>query len=105
MNRHHGSSATGRISTVEQPIKFGLALNFRTAKALDLTVPPRRGDRIKKPKLIEYSFGDRKAQVEFTRKSDGCQSACYIRSESTHSVEQQRQGWQSILNNFARHVQ
>jgi hypothetical protein len=26
-------------------------------------------------------------------------------AESTHPVEQQRQGWQSILNNFARHVE
>jgi hypothetical protein len=25
-------------------------------------------------------------------------------SESINSAEQQRQGWQAILNNFARHV-
>jgi hypothetical protein len=26
-------------------------------------------------------------------------------SESTHSIEQQRDGWLAILNNFARHVE
>jgi hypothetical protein len=26
-------------------------------------------------------------------------------SESTHSIDQQRDGWQAILNNFAKHVQ
>jgi hypothetical protein len=26
-------------------------------------------------------------------------------SESTYSIEQQRQGWLSILDNFARHVE
>ena len=26
-------------------------------------------------------------------------------SEQTHSIEQQRQGWQLILDNFARHVE
>jgi hypothetical protein len=25
-------------------------------------------------------------------------------AETTHSEEQQRQGWQAILNNFAKHV-
>jgi hypothetical protein len=26
-------------------------------------------------------------------------------SESTHSIELQRRGWQAILNNFARHAE
>jgi hypothetical protein len=26
-------------------------------------------------------------------------------AETEHSVEQQRQGWQAILNNFAKHVE
>jgi hypothetical protein len=26
-------------------------------------------------------------------------------AESTHSIEQQREGWQAILNNFAQYVQ
>ena len=61
--------------------------------------------KIIEPKLIEYSFGDREARVEFTPVQTGVNVRVTFDSESTHSVEQQCQGWQSIFNNFARHVQ
>ena len=54
---------------------------------------------------IEYAFGDRTAQVEFTSGSQGIQVRVSFESEATHSVEQQRQGWQAILGNFKRHVE
>jgi uncharacterized protein YndB with AHSA1/START domain len=56
-------------------------------------------------KLIEYSFGDRTAQVEFDDGPKGVTVRVTFDSEATHSVEQQRDGWQAILNNFARHVE
>jgi uncharacterized protein YndB with AHSA1/START domain len=55
--------------------------------------------------LIEYSFGDRVGTVEFSTHSDAITVRVTFDAESTHPVEQQRQGWQSILNNFARHVE
>lgn len=55
--------------------------------------------------LIEYAFGDRTAQVEFTPGPDGVVVRVTFDSESMHSIEQQRGGWQAILNNFARHVE
>jgi uncharacterized protein YndB with AHSA1/START domain len=55
-------------------------------------------------KRIEYSFGDRTAQVEFAPGPNGVGVRVTFDSESTHSIEQQRAGWQAILNNFARHV-
>ena len=61
--------------------------------------------KIIEPKLIEYSFGDRRAEVEFTPGRTDVSVRATFDSESTHSIEQQRQGWQSILDNFARHVQ
>src|SRR5499425_2346037 len=61
--------------------------------------------KIIEPQLIEYSFGDRKAQVEFTPSQTEVKVRVTFDSESTYSIEQQRQGWQSILNNFARYVQ
>jgi uncharacterized protein YndB with AHSA1/START domain len=61
--------------------------------------------KIIKNKLIEYSFGDRAARVEFTPGPRGVKVRVTFDSEQTHSVEQQRQGWQSILDNFARHVE
>jgi uncharacterized protein YndB with AHSA1/START domain len=61
--------------------------------------------KIVKHKLIEYSFGDRKAQVEFADNRGAVTVRVTFDSESTHSVEQQRQGWQAILNNFRHHVE
>ena len=60
--------------------------------------------KIVKHKLIEYSFGDRTARVEFTPGPQGVAVRVTFDSEQTHSSEQQRQGWQAILDNFARHV-
>jgi uncharacterized protein YndB with AHSA1/START domain len=61
--------------------------------------------RIVEPELIEYSFGDRTAQVEFADSPQGVRVRITFDSEPTHSVEQQQQGWQAILNNFTRHVE
>jgi uncharacterized protein YndB with AHSA1/START domain len=61
--------------------------------------------RIVEHELIEYSFGDRMAQVEFTDSPNGVKVRGTFDSEPTHSIEQQQQGWQAILNNFARHVE
>lgn len=54
--------------------------------------------------LIEYSFGDRNASVEFIDGSNGVTVTVTFDSESTHTEAQQRTGWQAILDNFARHV-
>lgn len=58
-----------------------------------------------KHKLIEYSFGDRTARVEFANGLKGVRVRVTFDSEPTHSVEQQRDGWQAILNNFTRHLE
>lgn len=54
--------------------------------------------------LIEYVFGDRLAVVEFEDGVQGVTVTVAFDAESTHPEEQQRTGWQSILDNFARHV-
>ena len=61
--------------------------------------------RVVEPRLIEYSFGDRTAQVEFADSPSGVSVRVTFDSEPTHSIEQQQQGWQAILNNFRRHVE
>lgn len=55
--------------------------------------------------LLEYSFGDRSANVEFLEAPDGVNVRVTFDAEETHSVEQQQEGWQAILDNFARHVE
>ena len=54
--------------------------------------------------LIEYTFGDRVASVEFVEGAEGVTVRVTFDGEQTHSEEQQRTGWQAILENFARHV-
>jgi uncharacterized protein YndB with AHSA1/START domain len=60
---------------------------------------------IVKHKLIEYSFGDRAAQIEFADSPNGVRVCVTFESETSYPVEQQRDGWQAILNSFARHVE
>ncbi len=56
--------------------------------------------------LIESAFlGDRVLLVEFLNGANGVTVRETFDAESTHSVEQQREGWQAILYNFARHVE
>ena len=55
--------------------------------------------------LIECSFGERTLQVEFLKGANGVTVRETFDAESTHSVDQQRDGCQAILNNFARHVE
>lgn len=62
--------------------------------------------KIVKHELIEYSLEDsRLVQIEFAAGHNGVTVRETFEAESTHSVEQQRQGWQTILNNFARYVE
>ncbi len=55
--------------------------------------------------LIEYSFDDRRAAVEFASGENGVTVRVTFDAEAENSVERQRQGWQAILNRFARHVE
>ena len=56
-------------------------------------------------RLIESAFGDRTLVVEFIAGPDGVVVRETFDAETTYPVEQQRQGWQAILNNFKRHVE
>ncbi len=55
--------------------------------------------------LLEYSFGDRTARVDFADTPEGVNVKVSFEAETTHSIEQQQGGWQAILNNFKRHVE
>jgi uncharacterized protein YndB with AHSA1/START domain len=55
--------------------------------------------------LIEYSFGDRAGAVEFIAGSSNVKVRVTFDAESENPLEQQRQGWQAILNNFAKYVE
>ena len=55
--------------------------------------------------LIEYTFGDRAGRVEFIPDGDGTRLRVIFDAETESTIEEQRDGWQSILDNFKRHVE
>lgn len=55
--------------------------------------------------LLEFTFGDRAAKVEFLSGENGVLVRETFDAETEHPIEMQRQGWQAILNNFAKHVE
>ena len=61
--------------------------------------------KVEPHKLIEFSMGDQRAViVEFIAGKADVTVRETFDSEPTHSLEQQRQGWQAILDRFAKHV-
>jgi len=60
--------------------------------------------KVVEQELIECAFGERTLRVEFLKGPSGVTVRETFEAEATHSEEQQRAGWQSILDNFARHV-
>ena len=61
--------------------------------------------RIVPHELIEYAFGGRTGVVEFISGAAGVNVRVTFEAESENPDEMQRQGWQAILNNFAKHVE
>jgi uncharacterized protein YndB with AHSA1/START domain len=56
-------------------------------------------------KLIEYSFGERTGTVEFMPGDKSVRVRVTFDAETENPIEQQRKGWQAILDNFKRHVE
>jgi len=62
--------------------------------------------RVEPQTIIESTMGDgRTLDVQFTQDGGKVHVRETFDSEPTHSEEQQRQGWQSILDRFARYVE
>ncbi|MBN2611086.1 MAG: SRPBCC domain-containing protein [Bacteroidales bacterium] len=57
-------------------------------------------------KLIEYSMDDgRKVKISFASKGKETTLTETFEAEQSHATELQRDGWQSILNNFKKYVE
>ena len=55
--------------------------------------------------LIEYVFDNRSASVEFMQTNNGVKVRITFVAETEHTIEQQEEGWQAILNKFAKQVE
>ena len=61
---------------------------------------------IKKHEAIHYGMADgREVQVSFSSEGNATRVTETFDAENVHSVELQRNGWQSILNNFKQHAE
>jgi uncharacterized protein YndB with AHSA1/START domain len=62
--------------------------------------------KVKPNQLIEYEMDDgRHVTVEFTATPQGVRVTETFDAEDTNPEELQRSGWQSILDNFKKHVE
>ena len=61
--------------------------------------------KIVENELIEYTVGDRSAQVAFVQDHDASKVVVTFDAEEQNSIEQQKFGWQAILDSFARYVE
>lgn len=63
-------------------------------------------DHVKTHELISYSLGNkRKVKVQFTANGANCEVVVTFDAESTHSLEMQQTGWQSILDNYKKYTE
>lgn len=62
--------------------------------------------RVEPQRLIEYGMSDgRNVRIEFMPTGQAVTVRETFDAEDRHSAEQQRQGWQAILDSFARYVE
>lgn len=54
--------------------------------------------------LIEYSFWDRSVAVRFEQTGENTSVTVEFDPEDENSAEDQKSGWQAILDNFAKYV-
>lgn len=63
-------------------------------------------DEVKINQLIEYTISDgRKVRIVFTDLGDETKIVETFETEDENSIEMQREGWQSIMNNFKRYAE
>ena len=63
-------------------------------------------DEVKNHKLISYSMSDgRKVKITFNQEGPKTKVITTFDPENENPIEIQRDGWQSILNNFKNYVE
>lgn len=63
-------------------------------------------DDVKLYENLEYTLGDdRKVKITFVSEENKTEVTETFEAESTHSIEMQEAGWQSILDNFKRYTE
>lgn len=62
-------------------------------------------DQVTPPKSMSYTMGDgRHVSVQFEPVNESTRVTTTFEPETQHSLEMQREGWQAILDNYAKYV-
>lgn len=63
-------------------------------------------DEIRKNEYISYTLGDgRKVNITFISQENDTKIIEVFDGESTHSIEEQKAGWQAFLNNYKKYCE
>ena len=63
-------------------------------------------DEVKVYDFISYTLGDeRKVSITFVKNQDKTEITEEFEAENENSIEMQKMGWQSILDNFKRYTE
>ena len=62
-------------------------------------------EEIKTGESFSYSFGDRKATVEFKNLENQTEITIVFDPENENPIEIQKEGWQAILNSFKNYTE
>ena len=63
-------------------------------------------NEVKAYELIAYTLGDgRKVKINFSSEGNATKIITNFEAENVNSIEMQRGGWQSILNNFKKYTE
>jgi uncharacterized protein YndB with AHSA1/START domain len=63
-------------------------------------------NEVKEHKTISYTMGDdRRVEVNFDTDGNTTTIVETFEAENSHSIEMQKQGWQSIMDNYKRYVE
>ena len=101
------ASEDWRCPRVSNDLRVGGSFNYRMesvdgAAGFDFE---GRYTRVEPQRLIEYELADkRKVVTEFSDADGGTRVEQRFDAEDEHSAEQQRAGWQAILDRYARYA-
>jgi uncharacterized protein YndB with AHSA1/START domain len=106
--RWNNASDTWHTPAAHNDLRTGGAFLFRM-EARDGTFGFDFGgvyDSVKTHESIAYTMGDgRKVEIGFTGKGTGTRVVETFEAESQNPIDVQRNGWQSILNNFKKYAE
>ncbi len=104
----NNASSDWHTPRAENDLKIGGKFSYRMESKDGSTGFDFNGiyEQVKENRFIAYTMEDgRKVIVNFTKEQDKTRVITVFEAENENPVEMQKEGWQSILNNFKKYVE